>query len=318
MSRIKAICLITGVVFGLAMLCGPISQQTALAKSKEVSNPGVVLLEQGEPPAEEPELEEKPEQKIEFETKYPMLSGPADTTFEFEVKLSYIGGEEATAFELSVEGPQGWLAYVCESTYQKDKEISSIRLEPEPRTETVGVIAMAPFWLYPEPGEYTIKLIATSENVTGSIDLMAKITARYDFYVATKLEGSRLNVKATSGKDSYLPLEVTNTGTADLNKVTFSSSKPQGWSVTFNPEKVESLSAGDSQEVEVTIKPPAKTIAGDYMIVLKFSGDPSSHANDLDIRGTVGTSTKWGLIGVGIVIAIIAGLAVTFTRMGRR
>jgi len=69
MSRIKAICLITGVIFGLAMLCGPISQQTALAKSKEVSSPGVVLLEQGEPPAEESELEEKPEPKIEFGTK---------------------------------------------------------------------------------------------------------------------------------------------------------------------------------------------------------------------------------------------------------
>jgi len=318
MSRIKTVCLITGVVFGLTMLCGPISQQTALAKSKEVNSPGVVLLEQGEPPAEEPELYEKPEPKIEFGTKYPMLSGPADTSFEFEVKLEYVTGEEARDFELSIEGPQGWLAYVCESTYATDKEIASIHVEPAPRTETIGVIAMAPFWLYPEPGEYAIKLTATSEDVTGSIDLMAKITARYDFSVVTKLEGSRLNIKATSGKDSYLPLEVTNTGTADLNKVTFSSSHPAEWSVTFTPEKVESLSGGDSQEVEVTIKPPAKTIAGDYMIVLKFSGDPSSHANDMDIRVTVGTSTKWGLIGVGIVIAIIAGLAVTFTRVGRR
>jgi len=313
MSRIKALCLITCIVFGLVVLFGVVNQPVAMAKAKEAISPGVILLEQASPPEEG-----TAEEKIEFVTKYPVLSGPADKIFEFEVKLTYSGGEEARDFELSVEAPQGWLAYVCESTYNKDKEISSIRLEPEPQTSTVGVIAMAPFWLYPEPGEYTITLEAASEKIKGSFDLISKITARYDFYVQTKLEGGRLNIKAESGKESYLPLEAINTGTAALNKVTFSSSRPEGWSVTFNPEKIESLSAGDSQEVEVVIKPPSKTIAGDYMITLKFAGDPSSHANDLNIRVTVGTSTRWGLIGVGIVVAIIAGLAVAFTRFGRR
>ncbi len=312
MSRIKALCLITCIVFGLVVLFGVVNRQVAMARAKEAISPGVILLEQASPPDEETE------EKIEFVTKYPVLSGPADKIFEFEVKLTYSGGEEARDFELSVEAPQGWLAYVCESTYNKDKEISSIRLEPEPQTSTVGVIAMAPFWLYPEPGEYTITLEAASEKIKGSFDLISKITARYDFYVQTKLEGGRLNIKAESGKESYLPLEVINSGTAALNKVTFSSTRPEGWSVTFNPEKIESLSPGDSQEAEVVIKPPAKTIAGDYMITLKFAGDPSSHANDLNIRVTVGTSTRWGLIGVGIVVAIIAGLAVAFTRLGRR
>ncbi len=313
MSKIKALCLITCVVFGLVVLFGVVNQHVAMARAKEAISPGVILLEQASPPEEGTS-----EEKIEFVTKYPVLSGPADTTFEFEVKLTYVGGEEARDFELSVEAPQGWLAYIAESTYNKDKEISSIRLEPEPQTSTVAVIAMAPFWLYPEPGEYTITMEAASEKIKGSFDLISKITARYDFYVETKLEGGRLNIKAESGKESYLPLEVTNTGTAALNKVTFSSSRPEGWSVTFNPEKIESLSPGDSQEVEVSIKPPPKTIAGDYMITLKFAGDPSSYANDLNIRVTVGTSTRWGLIGVGIVVAIIAGLAVAFTRLGRR
>ena len=315
MSRIKAVCLITCIIFGLVVLFGVVNRPVAMARAKEAISPGVILLEQASPPDEE--TSEEPEEKIEFETKYPVLSGAADRIFEFEVKLTYSGGEEARDFELNIEAPEGWLAYVCESTYNKDKEISSIRLDPS-LTSTVGVIAMAPFWLYPEPGEYTITLEAASEKIKGSFDLISKITARFDFYVQTKLEGGRLNIKAESGKESYLPLEVINTGTAALNKVTFSSINPEGWRVTFNPEKIESLPAGDSQEVEVSIKPPAKTIAGDYMITLRFAGDPSSHANDLNIRVTVGTSTKWGLIGVGIVVAIIAGLAVAFTRLGRR
>lgn len=312
MSRIKVVCLITCIVFGLVALFGVVNQQVAMAKSREAISLGVVLLEQAAPPEEG-----APEGKIEFETQYPVLSGPADTSFEFDVKLTYVGGEEARDFELSIESPQGWMAYIGESSYNKDKQISSIRLEPGV-TSTVAVMAMAPFWLYPEPGEYTITVEAASEKIKGSFDITSKITARYDFSAATKLEGGRLNIKAQSGKESYLPIEVTNTGTAALNKVTFSSTKPEGWSVTFDPEKIESLSPGDSQEVEVTIKPPAKTIAGDYMITFKFAGDPSSHANDLGIRVAVGTSTRWGLIGVAIVVAIIAGLAVAFTRFGRR
>jgi len=310
MNRIKVICLITCVVIGLAMLCGPINQGIAMAESRGIISPPTISLEQAPPPEED---------RIEFDTKYPALSGAADKGFEFDVDVRYLSADkEARDFDLSVEAPEGWLSYICKSKYEKEKEISAIHLDPYGMKEGLVVVAAAPFWLYPEPGDYVIKLVVTSGEIKGSVDLTAKITARYGFSAATKLEGGRLNIKAETGKESYLPIKVTNTGTATLDKITLSSSRPEGWSVTFNPEKIEALSPGTSQEAEVAIKPPAKTIAGDYMISLKFAGEPSSHADDLDIRVTVGTSTKWGLVGVGIVVAIIAGLAVTFMRLGRR
>jgi uncharacterized membrane protein len=199
-------------------------------------------------------------------------------------------------------------------------QIASIRLDPS-RTypETISVTTAALPWKLPGPGEYIIKL-KVAESATGEpqnrIDLKIKVTARYDFIALT--EDGRLNIKATAGKESYLPITITNTGTATLDKITFSSSKPEKWSVTFKPEKIESLTPGDEQEVEVTVKPPSETISGDYMVTLKFSGEPTSHADDLKIRVAVGTSTRWGLIGVGIVIAVIAGLVVGFRQLGRR
>ena len=310
MSRIKVICLIMCVVFGLAMLCGPINQQVAMAKSRGAVSPPIISLEQASPPEEA---------RIEIDTKYPVLSGVADKSFEFELNVRYLSADmEARDFDLSIEAPEGWLSYICESKYTTDKEISAVHLEPYGIQQTLLVVVAAPFWLYPEPGDYIVKLVVTSGGIEGSIDLRAKITARYEFSAATKLEGGRLNIKAETGKESYLPISVTNTGTATLDKITLSSSGPEGWSVTFNPEKIESLSPGASQDVEVVVKPPAKTIAGDYMVSLQFAGEPPSHADDLGIRVTVGTSTKWGLVGVGIVVAIIAGLAVTFMRLGRR
>lgn len=301
MNKSKLACLIACLILCLTIFSGLITPAVARAQPEEEVSP--------------------PKEKVELESKYPALEGPADTSFEFEVELRYLHGEEPREFDLRTTGPEGWLTYICESSYKKEKKLSAIRLDPHGYRETVLVVAMAPFWLFPEPGDYAIKLEAVSGEIRGSIELIAKITARYDFNVETKT--GRLNTKATAGKESGFTIIVTNTGTATLDKITFSSSKPSGsageeWSVIFNPEKVEALDPLEEKEVEVTIKPPSKTIAGDYPVILKFDGEPTSHADDLNIRVAVGTSTKWGWIGAGIVVAVIAGLVVGFRQWGRR
>jgi len=305
MNKAKLACLIACVTLCLATFGGLIGQPIASAQSEEEAPP--------------------PVETLELQAKYPALSGPADTSFEFEVGLSYKYGEAPREFELRTTGPEGWLTYVCESSYNKDKQLTAIRLETYSVSEKVTVIAMAPFWLFPEPGDYTINLEATSEDLSlkGSVDLTATITARYNLAVETT--SGRLNTKATAGKESSFSITVTNIGTATLDKITFSSAKPSGigneeWKVTFDPEKIEALDPMDEKEIEVTVKPPSKTIAGDYMTTLKFDADPelSTAPPKLEIRVTASTSTKWGWIGAGIIAAVIAGLVVGFRRFGRR
>lgn len=299
MNKFKLACAILCLTLCLAIFGGLTNQQTAMAQD-------------GETP--------QPEEKIELGTKYPVLSGAADTTFEFEVELKYTGGDKEKVFELRVKGPSGWATLIQQSAYET-KQISSIELEPIGYSETIVVMAMAPFWLYPEPKDYTITFEAVEAktgNPKNSLDLTARITARYNLSAET-IDG-RLNLKAQAGEDGYLPIVITNTGTATLDKITFSSTKPEGWSITFKPEKIEALAPGAEQEIEVAIKPSSNTIAGDYMTTLRFNSEPapSSQPPKLDIRVTVTTPTKWGWIGAGIVVAVIAGLVVTFTRLGRR
>ena len=304
MNKIKSACLIACLILCLATSGGLITQAVARAQPEEETSP--------------------PEETLELSTKYPVLSGAAGETFNFEVELRYRGSVDLCPFDLSVEGPKGWLAVIQKGKYETET-ISAISLTLGLR-ETILVVAMAPPWAPPEPGEYTIRLEAV-ERETGeprnSIDLVAKITARYAFTAATTT--GRLNIKATAGKESRFSIIITNTGTDTLGKITFSSSKPSGiageeWRVTFEPDKMESLSPWDEQEVEVTIKPPAKTIAGDYMTTLQFDSDPKPSATPpkLDIRVTVGTPTKWGWIGAGIVVAVIAGLVIGFRQLRRR
>jgi len=307
MNKPKLACLIACVTLCLATFGGLLNQPIASAQAEE---------EEEAPP---------PEEAFELQAKYPALSGPADTTFEFEVGLSYRYGEGPREFELRTTGPEGWLTYVCESSYEKDKQLTAIRLETYSVSEKVTVIAMAPFWLFPEPGDYTINLEVASEDLSlkDSIDLTATITARYN--LAAETTSGRLNTKATAGKESSFSITVTNVGTATLDKVTFSSTRPSGigneeWKVTFDPEEIEALDPMDEKEIEVTVKPPAKTIAGDYMATLKFDTDPdlSTEPPKLEIRVTVSTPTKWGWIGAGIIAAVIGGLVVGFRRLGRR
>jgi len=262
--------------------------------------------------------EEAPPETITLTTTYGKLSGIAGTAFEFEVGLQYAGGTEARVFDLAATGPQDWTVNVT-PTYPADKQILDIRLEPVQPYQTVAptkilIHVSPPYWLLPEPGDYPITVSVTSGEVTGSIDLTAVVTSTYIMALAPSEE--RYNTLATAGRDNYFTVEVQNKGSAAIDNITFSSTKPKGWTIEFSPEKIDTLPAQDSQTVEVNIKPPPKAIAGDYQISLTAKGKQIT--SDMDVRVTVETPTIWGWVGVAIIVLVIAGLIYVFMRFSRR
>jgi uncharacterized membrane protein len=281
------------MIFGLCLL---------LVSLMVFSLPAAVLAQEETPPPE----------TIELTTSYTKLEGTSGASFEFEVELSYKGAE-ARVFDLAATGPTDWAIYITPS-YPKDKMIKDIRLEPMAYGEKINVSATPAYWLMPEPGEYPITLEATSGEIKGTIQLTAIVTAKYTMYLTPTEE--RYNTSATAGKDNYFSVEVRNEGSAAIDNITFSSSKPTGWTIEFTPDKIDSLNADDSQTIEVNIKPPTKTIAGDYEITLK--ADATHTTDSTNIRVTVETPTIWGWVGVGIIVLVIAGLAFIFMRFSRR
>ncbi len=276
--------------------------------------------------ADENEATDAParEEILQINPKFPSMTGTADSTFKFEVDFTYRAGEpRGKAFDLAVTGPPGWLTYIAESTRSLDRQISAIHLEPYSVRQPVVVVAVAPFWLYPEPGDYPIELRASSGDLQDIVNMTATITARYGLQAET-LSG-RLSTKTTAGKETSFGVNVVNSGTARMDQVTLSASKPGGmggeeWLVAFEPENIENLAPGDKTEVQVTVTPPANTVAGDYMVTLNFDGDPplSSSPPSLPIRVSVATQTTWGIVGVLVVVLVIAGLVFAFRRYGRR
>src|SRR4030043_430199 len=205
--------------------------------------------------------------------QYPVLSSPTGTTyFSYGIELQYKGGKEPRVFDLQVKVPSDF-SYSITSSYGEGTEIAAIRLDPQKTyPDTIKVTVRPYMWVVPEPGEYPIIVEAASGEIKGAIELKAIITAKYGIKVEPST--GRLNTTATAGEDNYFTILVTNTGSADLQKVELSSAitgKPSGWNITFDPEGIDVLPVGANREVQVNIKPAQKTIAGDYMVAISAS-----------------------------------------------
>ena len=293
----------------LMTFTGLVTQPIALAVSTNTASLSLTPPEQ-----------KSPEEEITLNTKFPVLSSQTGASgFEFEVDLLRKGGEKPCVFDLRAEVPSGF-SYTISRQYGSGTDIAAIQLDPNMLTPEKIKVTVRPFiFLQPEPGEYSVTVEAISEEVKGSINLKAIVNAKYDLGLETP--DGLLNTKVTAGKDNYFSVAVKNTGTAELEKINFSSKVrggPSGWSVTFNPEDIESLPVGGEREVEISIKPPEKTISGDYEITVSAEPESKTASDSLDIRVTVLTPTIWGWVGVIIVVLVVVGLVVMFMRLGRR
>ncbi len=254
-------------------------------------------------------------EEIEMQALYPTIEAIAGGEFVFEVQFMHIG-ENSRDFKLNAITPEGWDVYITPK-YEKDNKISSITLEPAYAfANPLRIVVDAPLWPLPDPGEYPITLEASAGEIRGSIELTAKITARYTLNVIPAVE-QRYNTTAVAGKDNFFSLKVQNLSTAAVNNIKFSTDKPEGWAINFTPDKIELMEPVTQQTVDMNIKPPSNAVAGDYNISVMTSGKEVT-ADRIQIRVTVESPAIWGWVGVGIIVVVIAGLIVIFMRFGRR
>jgi uncharacterized membrane protein len=244
----------------------------------------------------------------------PSYSDNSGVTFTYNVILSY-SGADTIIVTLSDINPPGWNSTI---TYT-GKEVSSIPIGPlaynTPDTKTLSVSLTPNIGNTPDTGEYKMTLKANSGQFSRSIDLTAIVRAKYSFNMSTP--DSKLNMTATAGKANNFTVNLNNAGTAVLENMSLSADKPSDWTITFSPDKVTSLAAGQTQQENIVLTPPAgKTVAGDYMIT--FRATNAQVSSSLDVRVTVETSSIWGVLSIVIIVIVIAGLAVLFLRLGRR
>lgn len=250
----------------------------------------------------------KLEPSITFDIVYPELKAKSGSQFSFSADILFTGEDETTV-KLTAEAPQGW--YVSIQPAYEENEISAIKLKPD-KKESLKFVAVP--LTKQEPGEYVIKIKAEADNLKAEAELKAIITATYEL-TFTPTSG-RYDTKVTAGKDNHFALQLKNTGSAAIEKITLTSSGPEGWRIKFNPSEIDKLEAGLTKDIDLIITPPEKTIAGDYMLTLDVNSENSNQK--IDLRVTVQTPTIWGWVGIGIIVVVIIGIGVIFAKLGRR
>jgi uncharacterized membrane protein len=248
---------------------------------------------------------------VTLTTDFPALRGPSDATFPFNLDLNNDTPEDLT-FVVEAQTPEGWQAT---TTVTGQEQAASALVEAG---SNVGIqVEVTP----PEnvaAGTVTIPVTATSGGRQVSTELSVEITGSYSMELSTP--GDRLNVSGPAGSEIRQVIQIQNTGTSALEGIQLTSSAPTGWSVQFEPAgDVEAVPAGSDQPVQVTavITPSGDAIAGDYEVRITAAND-TAESQTLALRVTVETSLLWGLIGVAIIVAVLAGLWWVFQRYGRR
>lgn len=245
---------------------------------------------------------------VKLTTSYPEIRGPSDATFEFSMEVNSKLDKDAI-FDLFAQGPKGW--DINFKPAYETKYITSLRLKAN-QNQTIAVEVKPP--PMSEAGEYPINVRVSSGDAQGEALLAVILTGTYGIEVGTA--NGLLSLNARQGKPANLSFYVKNTGSAANHDVKFMSFKPENWKVEFNPEKLELVAPGDLQQVEMTITPYEDALVGDYSISVNVEGEKASKI--MELRTTVKASAAWGWVGIGIIVAVIAGLFGIFRWLGRR
>jgi uncharacterized membrane protein len=238
----------------------------------------------------------------------PALRGTPTTDFSFRIKIENDSGADQM-FNLGADVPSGFT-----TTFKHGYDTAEITGVPI----KAGASDTVTMDVKPGPntaaGDYPIRFAVLAGKLTASTDLGIRITGTPGLSL-TGPQG-RLSGDTTAGESTSFPFTLQSTGSAPAENVKLSASAPSDWKVTFDPETLPKLDAGQSQTVNVTITPSAKAVAGDYMVSVSANADGVSRS--ADFRATVNTSTQWGIVGVIIIAAALIVLVIGVMRYGRR
>lgn len=242
----------------------------------------------------------------EFNSPQTNMEGSAKSTFTFNASLLN-RSSEAQVYRLGANLQSGWGA-----TFKVDgKQVSSVNIEGNQRKDILVEI------LPPESvkkGKYTIPLFAQSPLNQSDLSLEVVITGSYGIQLTTP-EGL-LSTTATADRNKTIQFLVKNTGSSDLSQINLNASAPSQWEAHFEPSRISTLKAGESQTVTAIIKPAKKAIAGDYQITLDAKNNETS--DSVKFRVTVETSLLWGWVGILVIAIAVALVYFLIRKYGRR
>jgi len=246
--------------------------------------------------------------KLTLSPQLPELRGSARSSFEYTMTIKNDSGKKLLV-SLAADAPRNFDTSFTEA--YGTQQLTAIPVEAG-KTKDVKLKVTPPDTV--DAGHYPVTAHIAADDARASASVALDITGQPKLTLAGR-EGL-LSARATAGKESSIPVEVTNTGTAPAENVQLSGDAPSGWKIEFEPKSVDRIAPNEHKEVQALISPPSKAIAGDYVTTLTAAS--RGETGTANFRVTVTTSTVWGVAGVGIIGAALLIMVGAVARFGRR
>ncbi len=246
--------------------------------------------------------------KLTLTPQLPELRGTTKSSFEYQLSIKNDSGKKITV-SLAAQTPQNFDASFTEG--YGSQELNAVPIDAG-QTKNVKLKVSPPNTA--AAGSYKIFARIAAEDASATADLTLDISGQPRLDISGR-EGL-VSTRASAGKESSVPIVITNTGTAPADDVELSGSAPSGWKVTFDPKTIDHLAPSSNKEVQALITPTDKAIAGDDVTTIRASARGESASTTF--RVTVTTSTMWGIAGVGIIGIALLVMVGAVARFGRR
>jgi len=246
--------------------------------------------------------------KLTLTPQLPELRGTSKSSFEFQLNIKNDSGKKLTV-SLAAQTPQNFDASFSEQ--YGSQELNAVPIDAG-QSKTVKLKVTPPNTA--AAGSYKVVAKVGAEDAAATADLTMDITGQPRLDISGR-EGL-VSTRASAGKETSVPVVITNTGTAPADDVELSGSAPSGWKITFDPKTVDHIAPNANKEVQALITPTEKAIAGDYVTTIRASTRGESASTTF--RVTVTTSTLWGIAGVGIIGVALLVMVGAVARFGRR
>ncbi len=246
--------------------------------------------------------------KLTLTPQLPELRGTSKSSFEYQLGIKNDSGKKLTV-SLTAQAPQNFDATFTEQ--YGTQELNAVPVDAG-QTKDVKLKVTPPNTA--AAGDYKVTARVAAEDASATSDLGLTITGQPKLDVSGR-EGL-VSTRASAGKETTVPVVITNTGTAPADDIELSGSAPSGWKITFDPKTVDRIAPNDNKEVQALITPTDKAIAGDYVTTIRAAARGESAA--ATFRVTVTTSTMWGMAGVGIIGVALLVMVGAVARFGRR
>jgi len=246
--------------------------------------------------------------KLTLTPQLPELRGNSKSPFEYQLAIKNDSGKKLMV-SLSAQAPQNFDTSFTEG--YGTQELNAVPIDAG-QNKNVKLKVTPPNTA--AAGSYKVEARVGAEDASATTDLTMDITGQPRLDLSGR-EGL-VSTRASAGKETTVPVVITNNGTAPADTVELSGSAPSGWKITFDPKTVDRIAPNANKEVQALITPTEKAIAGDYVTTIRASTRGESASTTF--RVTVTTSTMWGIAGVGIIGIALLVMVGAVARFGRR